>query len=166
MSKDHLLSICLIVLTSLMLVGCAGDADPAPGGEPAARISSPENQQNSAAEPAEAEKSDIESRETASHSIPDGFPADIFVADGSTVLEKNDNGGKKSLVLEYAASDIEEFIKNYQDGMSQRGWTQVASSKHPIGTITNFSKDDRKCTISISPPKAELIKVSILLSSP
>ena len=72
---------------------------------------------------------------------------------------------KDNLILEYAASDDHNtFVKNYLDSMTKQGWTQVTSSELPIGTMTNFSKDQRKCTISISPPKNDLVKVAIVLS--
>ena len=96
-------------------------------------------------------------------SIPDDFPEDIFVADGATKTNYAESGGAQNLILEYPESEIDAFIKSYQEGMIKQGWTEVTSSKVPIGTITNFSNGDRKCTISISPPKEKIIKVAIVL---
>ena len=95
--------------------------------------------------------------------LPEGIPEDIHIADGATSSQLNEAGGKQSLILEYPAGDAAPFIKDYHEAMKSNGWTLVTSSELPIGTIANFTKDDRKCTISISPPKEEIIKVAIML---
>ena len=98
-------------------------------------------------------------------SIPDDFPKDIHVAEGAKSAEFVQAGGKGNLVLMYSATDEEQFVKTYLEAMVAEGWTQVTSSKLPIGTLTNFKKDDRKVTISISPPKEEMIKVAIIVDN-
>lgn len=163
MNASYLTSMCATLLAMAMFAGCTGDTETTPSPESTPANSQPVTPEASEPEEAtETEKAKDNNEET-SNSIPDDFPDDIYVADGSKTSEFKESGGKNNLILEYPASDIDEFVAGYQKGMTEQGWTQVTSSKLPIGTITNYSKDDRKCTISISPPKDEVIKVAIVL---
>lgn len=91
-------------------------------------------------------------------------PDDIYVAEGHSSVDMVESGGRKNLVLEYPVSEIAAFIEAYHEGMKASGWELVTSSELPIGTLANFSKEDRKCTVSIAPPKEEIIKVAIVMS--
>ena len=146
----HPISISVSLLALVMFVGCSGNTEPKPAS------GSKTNGSNSSSPTSNA-------KEKTNASVPDGFPNDVYIADGAKVVDFKKSGGKDNLILEYPESDIDEFVTSYLDGMTEKGWTQVTSSKLPIGTITNFSKDDRKCTISISPPKDKVIKVAIML---
>lgn len=98
--------------------------------------------------------------------IPGDFPKDVYIAENPTDAQFSESGGKVNLTLLFAGSDADALVKSFQEGMAEQGWTEVTSSKLPLGTITNFSKDDRKCTISIGPvPDKDLLKVAIMLSS-
>lgn len=148
---------CASLLAVALFMGCAESTetvtDPPPSSDSADTVSEPAAQDATVVE------------ESPDNAIPDDFPSDIYVADGQTTAELRDIGGKKNLILDYPASDEDEFIKGYQDGMAEKGWAVVASSKLPIGTLTNFSKDDRKCTVSIGQPEDGVIKVAIILSN-
>lgn len=153
MNAYFLTSMCATILAMAVFVGCTSNTETTPSSESKGNISE-----------AETQKEDDGNEKTIA-SIPDDFPSDIYVVDGAKVIEFKEIGGKKNLILDYPASDSDDFVESYQNGMSEQGWTVVASSKLPIGTITNFSKDDRKCTISVAPPKDEVIKVAIVLTS-
>ena len=153
-------SLSLTILTMALLTGCSGTAETQSGTASSANVDS--NPSDTAADSEDNAVANGDD-ETAAVSIPEDFPADIHIAEGAQSAEFLEIGGKENLILEYPASD--DFVKNYLDGMAQQGWNQVASSELPIGTITNFSKDERKCTVSISPPKDNRIKVSIALTA-
>lgn len=95
--------------------------------------------------------------------MPGSESEDTFIAEGLTSSELSEVGGKQNLILQYPESDIASFVEAYHKGMKEQGWTLVTSSELPIGTIANFSKDDRKCTVSVAPPKDQIIKVAIML---
>ena len=143
-------SVCISFLALFILVGCSGESET----------------KSNAGSTTNAPKSDTSTSSSANKqetgpSIPDDFPKDVHVAAGATATSFEGSDGAGNLILEYPESEIDVFIKSYLEGMVQLGWNQVTSSQLPIGTITNFSKDDRKCTISISPPKEKVIKVAI-----
>lgn len=95
--------------------------------------------------------------------LSDLIPEDIYVARKHMSSRMTQIGGKQNLTLEYDVSDIESFIEAFHNGMKEQGWTLVTSSALPIGTIANFSKSDRKCTVSIAPPRDRIVKVAIML---
>lgn len=162
MNDSCLTSMRVATLAMAMFVGCAGNTETAPDSDP--QVDNSESQVDRS-EPesvvSETPAASAEDEGTAKL-IPDSFPEDIFVAEGREVIDFKEMGGKMNLILNYPATDIDEFIKSFQDGMAAQGWTVVASSKLPIGTLTNFSKDDRKCTISIGEPKDNVIKVAVI----
>ena len=98
-------------------------------------------------------------------SVPEDFPKDVVVVAGSQVTSFMEAGNKMTLMLRYPEGDVEELVKRYQVGMADQGWKQVASSALGIGTVTNYSKDDRKCTISIGKQGDGQLKVAVMLSS-
>lgn len=151
MSMQNLKSSRAAILGIVLFVGCVGNTETTPSSESQSTDTSSET------------RDATESKDQASNTLPVEFPTDIFVANDPKVTAFKEIGGKKNLLLEFLANDGDDFVKNYQDGMSHHGWKLVSSSKHPIGTISNYSKDDRKCTISISPPEENSIKVAIVL---
>ena len=149
-------SICFPILSMVILIGCGGETKTDTNSGPDTDNTRSARNTKSLDSQEGGTKND-----RSKVSIPDDFPKDIYIAEGAT--DAKETGGTGNLILEYPESDIDAFIKSYREGMVEKGWTQLASSKLPIGTITNFSKDDRKCTISISPPKDNVIKVAIVL---
>lgn len=140
------------------------------------------NQQNESASSSQSSETPSESAETAGDTaenavssgasqanaplIPESFPKDVYTAEAPTDAQFSEAGGKTTLTLLYAGRDKEDFfVKSFQAGMAEQAWTEVTSSKLPLGTITNFAKDGRKCTISIGQvPDQDLLRVAIMLS--
>ena len=151
MKSCYLTSICVTILSTVILVGCSGNSE-------TAQVSVPQSKNVSTSGDQVAD----DATKKSSDSIPDSFPSYIYVADGWSSTDFKKSGGKDNLILQYPEGGNEDLVKNYLDGMSQKGWAQETSSELPIGTITNFSKDSRKCTISISPPKDKTITVAII----
>lgn len=143
-----------------IIVGCAGSTDPDPSpstGEAGASVDSP-------AQPSSSESGDeVDTPATEDKSASDSVPEDLYIAENHSSAQVNEIGGKQNLVLEYPAGDTESFVETFHNRMKEKGWTLLTSSELPIGTIANFSKDDRKCTVSIAPPKDQIIKVAIVL---
>ncbi|MEM6688762.1 MAG: hypothetical protein AAF664_04995 [Planctomycetota bacterium] len=98
-----------------------------------------------------------------STSIPEEIPDDIYLSSDPKSVEFTKANGTIKLILDYEASDFDEFVKANQDGMVGKGWAIIASSNLAMGTVTNFSKEDQKCTVSIGSPDAQMIKVAVIL---
>ena len=77
--------------------------------------------------------------------------------------QSSDRNGKISLILDYDTTDVKAVVEKSQTEMAALGWKQIVSSDLPAGTVTNYSKDDRKCTVSIGPNDGQ-VKVAIMLS--
>ena len=163
MSIHHPWSLSAFLFAMAILVGCSGTTDSDPSSstsETSASADSP------AAQPSSSEPGDdVQTPAAEDKSALDSVPEDLYIAENHSSAQVNEIGGKQNLVLEYAAGDAESFVETFHNGMKEKGWTLLTSSELPIGTIANFSKDDRKCTISIAPPKDQIIKVSIVLPS-
>ena len=161
MSIHHPWSLSAFLFAMAIFVGCAGSTDPDPSsstGETGASVDPP------AAQPSSSESGDeVDTPATEDNGALDSVPEDLYIAENHSSAQVNEIGGKQNLVLEYAAGDTESFVESFHNGMKEKGWTLLTSSELPIGTIANFSKDDRKCTISIAPPKDQIIKVAIVL---
>ena len=151
MNSCYLASISATTLVVVLLIGCTGNKEITQNSVPATKNGS-------------TSKGHVASDENGktNNSIPDDFPSDIHIVDAAKSTELKKSGGKDNLVLTYPERDHDELVKSYLEGMSQLGWAQVTSSKLPIGTITNFTKEDRKCTISIGLPEDKMIVVAII----
>ncbi|MEM8733934.1 MAG: hypothetical protein AAGG44_06925 [Planctomycetota bacterium] len=150
-----------IFLASSIVSGCADTTTP----QANPTISNPEkdadavNTDNSASK----SKTEVQLPAAAEEDLTNSIPKDIYIAEEYLSSQMAEIAGKQNVILEYEVDDIESFIESFHDGMKEQGWVLVTSSKLPIGTLANFSKDDRKCTVSISPPKDQIVKVAILL---
>ena len=159
-------SFCITIFAICVFVGCSNTTETKPSTDATSKSDTHSDESSNGSDNQESVggTDQATSDDSAAVSIPDDFPNDIHIADGAKSAEFVQAGGKDNLVLMYAESDEQQFIKSYLDAMVSQGWTQVTSSKLPIGTITNFKKDDRKVTVSISPPKDKMIKVALVLS--
>ena len=101
-------------LAVAMFIGCTGNTETTPDAEAAP---TPEATANTATSESQKDKDE---NETTNALIPEGFPNDIYAADGSKGTEFREIGGKKNLVLDYPASESDEFVGKYQKGMSEQ----------------------------------------------
>ena len=150
-------SLCALLLAVVMFTGCTGSTE-SPQNPPAVNAGTND-------EALDTDYSNLENQTSSASSEEsfDAFPDDIFIAQSHSSAQLSETNGMQNLHLKYPASDIASFVEIFHDGMKEKGWTLVTSSELPIGTIANFSKDDRKCTISVAPPKDQIIKVAIVI---
>ena len=154
LNGSSLAFLCVAMIALTGLAGCTDSATVAQNSE-SKKILNPEIQEVAS------DLDDGTKQDTPKNEIPKSFPNDVFVADDPVTVHYNKKGESKNLILDYAANDHDAFVEQCQDSMTGSGWKTVTSSELALGTITNFSKDARKCTITIGRPKDGLIKVAI-----
>ena len=152
---------CAFILALVTFTGCTGSTE-SPQNSLAANAgaSAPTSQ---AALTSDHSNSENKTPTASSEEALDGLPEDVFVAKSHVSSQLTETSRHRNVHLKYSAGDIENPVSTFHAGMKDNGWTLVTSSELPIGTIANFSKDDRRCTVSVAPPKDQLVQVAIVI---
>ncbi len=88
----------------------------------------------------------------ASDTLPEGFPADVPVYDGTIVdSEKTDADGGTGYTVDLTAPDaVDDVVSWYEDELAGGGWiTATASMPNSAGNVITGDKDGQSVIVTV-----------------
>ncbi|MFW6159468.1 MAG: hypothetical protein ACOC8E_08935 [Planctomycetota bacterium] len=130
----RLIVMCAVFALALPGCGKSGDGEQKSGGKEAA---------------AEEEKPEIDVGVLGSASVPDGFPDDVYVYEGATVVQSGKQGRSFMLTLK-TSDDAAGVLKTYEQEAKASGWEEKL--QHQMGSTAqrHFAKGERKLGVVIN----------------
>jgi len=95
------------------------------------------------------EKGEVTITEAGGAEVPEGFPKDVLVYRGASVMMSAKEQNTLMVWLE-SKDDLKKVVETYKENMKSQGWEEKSAMSLPAQVSLQYEKDKRTVSISVT----------------